>query len=77
MKHQKVILNESEAKTMKNNHESRITRLEISSENINLSLNRIETKLDKVDDRLWHLVFFMFGGFATTLGVMAKGFHWL
>lgn len=38
--------------SMKNEHESRITRLEVINENINATLLRLETKIDSLDVRL-------------------------
>ena len=67
-----------------NNHESRITRLEVTIENINqtlASINRnlehIDAKIEKLNDRLWTNFFWMIGGFASILAVIAHAFHWI
>ena len=71
-----------------NNHESRITRLEVTIENINESLKQINNKIDqnstqinnkidKLDNRIWQIMFFIVSGFAALLAVMAHGFKWL
>lgn len=62
---------------IENNHESRITRLEVTIENINQNLSQINNKLDKLDNRIWQMMLFTVGGFAALLAVMARGFHWL
>ncbi len=43
-----------------NNHESRITRLEVTIENINETLVRFEKRFDKIDNRMWQIMIFMF-----------------
>lgn len=80
---------------MKNDHESRLTRLEVTIENINGTLGRIEKRFDQIDkrfdlmdqkidskfdslnNRIWFNFYWMIGGFATILGVLAHGLHWL
>lgn len=81
-----------------NNFEHRITKLEESREGLNLSLSRIEEKINSIDakfsaqfslmttqllhmeretnNRLWRNFYFMIGGFAGVIAVMAHGFHW-
>lgn len=70
------------------NHENRITRLEVINENINSTLLRIEKRMDFLDqdmkqgfkdinNRLWTNFFWSIGGFIGILGILAHGFHWL
>lgn len=58
-------------------HESRIIRVETVIESINQSLIRLENKIDKIDNRLWQVMFWTIAGFIGILGVLAKVFHWL
>ncbi len=69
-------------------HEQRITRLEANQNNsVNVMLRienslremdlRIEKKFDKIDSRIWHNFYWMIGGFAGILAVMAHGFKWI
>ena len=69
-------------------HESRITRLEVTIENINQTLieikadmkngfNKIDEKFDKINSRLWQLVFFIIACSTGILGVIAHGFKWI
>jgi hypothetical protein len=67
-----------------NNHESRITRLEVTIENINETLVRFEKRFDKIDERfdkldnrMWQMMLFMFTGFGSTLLILAKIKGWL
>ncbi|MEK6880068.1 MAG: hypothetical protein AABY22_10690 [Nanoarchaeota archaeon] len=43
----------------------------------NMLNNKIDIRCDKLNDRLWTLFFWMIGGFAAILGIMAHGFHWI
>jgi hypothetical protein len=66
---------------MKNDHESRITRLEVTIENINCTLSRIENRLDRMDTKIdsnfkWVIGLYI-SGFAGLLTAMSHGFHWL
>lgn len=38
---------------------------------------KLDKKFDKLNDRLWTLFFWMIAGFASILGIMAHGFHWV
>lgn len=69
-------------------HEARIIRLEVTIENINAALidikkkldlidARFETKFDKLEAKIWSLLFWTVSGFAALLAVMAHGFHWI
>lgn len=69
-------------------HESRITRLEVVIENINSTLARmdkrldsIETKMDEgfrsVNNRIWNNFYWMVAGFASILATIAHAQHWL
>jgi len=73
-------------------HEHRVTQLEGIMQNINASLLRIETRLDRLEMRidtinadlnkkidrnfLW-LLGIGFSAYGIVLGAMAHGFHWL
>lgn len=61
----------------KYNHESRIIRLEENNENIKETLNRLEKTLNKLDNRMWMNFYWMIGGFASVLIIIAHGFHWI
>ncbi len=69
-------------------YEHRTTRLESAIENINSTLIRIEKRLDSMDQKIdsnfkfmIRMIFanyvLMIAGFAGTLTIMAKGFHWI
>jgi hypothetical protein len=89
-----------------NNHESRITRLEVTQENISQALidikstlvsldnkidnkfdtldgkisnldKKFDTKFDSLNNRLWTNFFWMIGGFASVLGIVAHALHWV
>lgn len=73
---------------IENNHESRITRLEVTIENINQTLTRIDKRLDsidekiesrfnKLDNRMWMMVFWMTGSFAGVFLMLAKIKGWI
>jgi uncharacterized coiled-coil protein SlyX len=48
---------------------------------INAKIDGLNTKMDnrfdKLNDRIWTLFFWMIGGFAGTLGILAHVQHWL
>lgn len=62
-------------------HESRITRVETTVENINDTLKRLENKIDDgfktVSNRLWSNFYWMIGGFGSILLLIAHGFKWI
>ena len=73
---------------MKNDHESRITRLEVTIENINQTLIRVENRLEhlenKIDDgfkslnnRIWNNFYWMVAGFGSVLTLIAHSLHWI
>lgn len=39
--------------------------------------NKIDTKIDKINSRLWTLFFWMIGGFASVLYVIAHADKWI
>lgn len=74
--------------SIENNHESRITRLEVTIENINQTLIRFDKRFDdledkfeshfnKLDNRMWQMMLFMFSGFGSTLFILAKIKGWV
>ncbi len=70
-------INKPKDQPISNKIESRLTRLEVVIENINASLNRIENKMDKIEQRLWSNFYWMVGANAAILLVMAHGFKWI
>lgn len=44
---------------------------------IDQRLDRMEDKLDRLNSRLWTNFYWMLGGLAALLGVMAHGFKWI
>jgi hypothetical protein len=58
-------------------HESRITRLETTIENMNQTLIRIENKIDKLDSRIWSNFYWTIASFAAILLLIAHGFKWI
>jgi hypothetical protein len=58
-------------------HESRITRLEVTIESIDKSLSEIKSTLKDIDKRLWSNFYWMIAGFTGVLGILAKSLHWL
>lgn len=64
-----------------NDHEARIVRLEVTIENINATLIRLETNIDSnfksLNDRLWTNFFWMLGGFIGLLSLLAHSFGWV
>lgn len=59
------------------NTESRLTKLETTNELILKTLIEINTKMDKLDNRLWYLYAWTGAGFAGLFTIMAHGFKWL
>jgi hypothetical protein len=59
------------------NTESRITKLESVNESILRTLSSIDTKIDKLDNRLWFLYAWTGAGFAAILTVIARGMEWI
>lgn len=84
-------------------NENRITRLEVTIENINHTLSRLESKMDSgfthlngrmddgfkslndrmnegfkgIDNRIWANFYWMIGGFASILMILAHAQHWI
>jgi hypothetical protein len=58
------------------NTESRLTKLETTNELILKTLIEINQKMDKLDNRLWQLLFTFGGGFLILLTIIAHGFKW-
>ena len=63
------------------NTEALLKLLDQRMERIETRMERIETRIDRIEDRmerhfLWLLGLYL-AGFASLLGVLAHGFHWL
>lgn len=69
-------------------NEERLAVLETTNTHIIESLFRIENRIinldtkvdsrfDKLNDRMWTLFFWMIGGFASILGILAHADHWV
>lgn len=56
------------------NTESRLTKLESTNEMILKVLVDINQSINKLDNRLWTLIFLLASGFVT--GIFNKVFHW-
>lgn len=51
--------------------------LKVMLEKMESRFDKIEAKFEKVNDRLWSQFYWMVGGFAGTLLIMAHGFKWV
>lgn len=71
----------SNDKNINNDHERRITRVEVTIENINQTLSRMELKLDQgfkeIRERIWFNFYWMLGGFTSILVVIAHIEKWI
>lgn len=83
-----VNVNKQKDQNINQKMEGRIVRLEVTIENINASLMRIENKInifdndmkihfDKINSRFWTNFYWMVGANAAILLVMAHGFKWI
>jgi hypothetical protein len=80
-KHEDIDMSSHKNGGILQDHENRITRLEVVVENINQSLIRIERTMEQgfkdVNNRLWTNFFWMVGGFAGVLGLIAHALKWI
>lgn len=87
-KHEDDSMSSNKNGSILQDHENRITRLEVVIENIAQTLSRLEGKIDGLDsdmkqgfkdinNRLWTNFFWMVGGFAGVLGIVAHAMKWI
>ncbi len=50
--------------------------LKVMLEKIEARFDKMDARLEKLNDRLWTQFYWMMGGFAGILAVVAHAFHW-